>query len=55
MWRGLIKWRKLAGDAAANGLVIASIDRVTSVKQCRAIPYDLPLDTLHATINGTEG
>ncbi|RJQ55615.1 MAG: ATP-binding protein, partial [Desulfobacteraceae bacterium] len=40
----LVKWREMAGDSAAKGILVASIDRTTFVKQCRAIPWYLPLD-----------
>jgi len=35
---GLIKWRELAGKAAANGIVMAPIDHWISIKKCQTIP-----------------
>jgi hypothetical protein len=34
----------MTGDSAAKGILFASIDRTTFVKQCRATPWHLPLD-----------
>jgi len=41
---GLLKWKDLAGEFSANGLLVASLDRPTSVGSIRAIPWNLPLD-----------
>jgi uncharacterized protein len=40
----LLKWRQLAGDIAAACVTVANIDKPTTLKGCRAIPWRFPLD-----------
>ena len=42
--RGLNDWQMLAGDLAAPGVIIANIEKPTSLKNCRAVPWSYPLD-----------
>ena len=40
----LLKWRQLAGDIATACVTVANIDKPTTLKGCRAIPWRFPLD-----------
>ena len=41
--RGL-DWQKLTGDMAEPGAIIANIEKPAVLKNCRAIPWNCPLD-----------
>lgn len=41
---GLIKWRAMVGNAATGGIVVAPVDQGATIKGCRIVPYDHPLE-----------
>jgi predicted AAA+ superfamily ATPase len=41
--KALNRWRDLAGERAAKGVIVANIDRPMAVSGCRAIPWKYAL------------
>ena len=40
------RWRAMAGDLASEGLIVANISKTFTLKECRAISWQIGLDML---------